>query len=195
MRLLIRPTVFQLPLVGIKKGRRPVSTAIASYISPNHDGCSRLHFESYKHRLSRLRNGQSTSHYSTLKTLPEFISACSLQGRRPYQEDRYVIAHLSPDLSFMACYDGHGGDEAAEFAQEHLHKYFYKLLSQKRSCTDALRESISQVCTIFLQNIYICYVNFCLSPYYVFFFFINSLWSLLLSFFFRSLLGSWIWIL
>jgi len=49
--------------------------------------------------------------------------AYSIQGRRPKQEDRFVIEeNINSDtgVSFFAIFDGHGGDFAAEFAKDVL---------------------------------------------------------------------------
>lgn len=74
-----------------------------------------------------------------------FASACTLMGRRPYQEDRYNIAHITPDLSFFACYDGHGGDEAAEYANTHLHVLFKEKLAEILPYQECLRAAIEKV--------------------------------------------------
>ena len=55
-------------------------------------------------------------------------SSSSVQGRRPYNEDRSHVLHplLGSQLSdrstsFFAVYDGHGGEEAAEWCSRHMH--------------------------------------------------------------------------
>lgn len=74
-----------------------------------------------------------------------FASACTLMGRRPYQEDRYNIVHVTPDLSFFACYDGHGGDEAAEYANTHLHVLFKEKLAEILPYEECIRAAIEKV--------------------------------------------------
>ena len=56
-------------------------------------------------------------------------ASSSVQGRRPYNEDRAHVLHpmLGPSTasdrstSFFAVYDGHGGEDAAEWCSRHLH--------------------------------------------------------------------------
>lgn len=52
------------------------------------------------------------------------------QGRRTSMEDRIIFMpyinemfrfDATPEISFLAVYDGHGGDKAAEYARDHLH--------------------------------------------------------------------------
>ena len=53
----------------------------------------------------------------------------SIQGRRPSQEDRFFATDQLPGkrgCSFYAVYDGHGGDRAATYATESMHKHFVK---------------------------------------------------------------------
>ena len=55
-------------------------------------------------------------------------ASSSVQGRRPYNEDRSHVLHpllgsaLSDrSTSFFAVYDGHGGEDAAEWCSRHMH--------------------------------------------------------------------------
>ena len=43
------------------------------------------------------------------KILTEAIGSHTMQGRRPYNEDRFVIKELRPNLLYFAVFDGHGG--------------------------------------------------------------------------------------
>lgn len=78
--------------------------------------------------------------------LPQLVGACSIQGRRPYQEDRHIVSYLTPEVTFVACYDGHGGAEAADFAHTHLHKYFKEQVLANEEWEGALRHAFKQVC-------------------------------------------------
>jgi len=70
--------------------------------------------------------------WSACKAAARTFDCCgtsSLQGRRPKQEDRfYTAAQLpgAPNCGFYAVYDGHGGDRAAAFATDVMHKVLVK---------------------------------------------------------------------
>ncbi|XP_043212243.1 protein phosphatase 1K, mitochondrial-like isoform X2 [Amphibalanus amphitrite] len=48
------------------------------------------------------------------------VGISSLQGRRRYQEDRCVVADVSPDVLLAAIMDGHGGDGCSQFCSKLL---------------------------------------------------------------------------
>lgn len=50
------------------------------------------------------------------------VSYWSVQGGRPYQEDRHVerVGNGAPDSSLYGVFDGHGGHNAAEFCKQHM---------------------------------------------------------------------------
>jgi len=48
------------------------------------------------------------------------IGAHTLQGRRPYNEDRIVVKEIRPNLLYCAVFDGHGGSECADFCYNHF---------------------------------------------------------------------------
>jgi len=50
----------------------------------------------------------------------------SSSGKRPYQEDRYVVSDRN---AYYAVYDGHGGSEASEYCKVHLENYVIGFLS------------------------------------------------------------------
>lgn len=68
----------------------------------------------------------------------------SIQGRRPSQEDRYFVTDSLPGkrgCSFFAVYDGHGGDRAASYATESMHKHLIKSSGYKANdLVKALRQ-------------------------------------------------------
>ena len=70
----------------------------------------------------------------------------SIQGRRPSQEDRFFATDLLPGkrgCSFYAVYDGHGGDRAATYATESMHKHFVKSSGYKANdIAKALQEAL-----------------------------------------------------
>jgi hypothetical protein len=107
------------------------------------DTTTKRHF---KHTL--VQTHEHVRRYGSNTQLPQLVSACTIQGRRPYQEDRYTVSHLTPEVSFIACYDGHGGAECAEFAHNTLHKYFRELVQTNEEWESALQRSFKRVCTI-----------------------------------------------
>ena len=72
------------------------------------------------------------------------VGTCCHQGRRAYQEDKYIVAQLgieedgihatmkpldrkhqnnSTNIMLLAVFDGHGGDDCAHYCQENLQRY------------------------------------------------------------------------
>ena len=48
------------------------------------------------------------------------IGAHTVQGLRPYNEDRFVIKELKSNLLYFAVFDGHGGFECAKYCHDHM---------------------------------------------------------------------------
>lgn len=48
------------------------------------------------------------------------IGTHTIQGRRPYNEDRFVVKELRPHLLYFAVFDGHGGSECADYCYTHM---------------------------------------------------------------------------
>jgi serine/threonine protein phosphatase PrpC len=62
------------------------------------------------------------------------IHHISNSGKRPYNEDRYmIIINLDNkdkelcDINFYGIYDGHGGCEISEYLHQHFYKYFINI--------------------------------------------------------------------
>jgi protein phosphatase 2C family protein 2/3 len=77
---------------------------------------------------------QSNSAGNTLIEVDIRYSASTVQGRRPYNEDRSEARHpvinpkskdkaIDKGNSFFAVYDGHGGEGAAEWCSHHLYSH------------------------------------------------------------------------
>eukprot|EP00053_Salpingoeca_punica_P011777 m.105006 g.105006 ORF g.105006 m.105006 type:complete len:362 (-) comp15777_c0_seq1:1152-2237(-) len=62
----------------------------------------------------------------------EGAAACSVQGRRPTNEDRFVCAEVQPNMRMHAVFDGHGGSHAAEVAHNSILDLFRERLQQLR---------------------------------------------------------------
>ena len=68
-----------------------------------------------------LYSAPSVSHSPLLLPCsPLFNLLLLLQGRRRYQEDRCVVADVTPDILLAAIFDGHGGDACSQFCSQHL---------------------------------------------------------------------------
>uniref|UniRef100_T1IXQ3 protein-serine/threonine phosphatase n=1 Tax=Strigamia maritima TaxID=126957 RepID=T1IXQ3_STRMM len=48
------------------------------------------------------------------------VGSASLIGRRSANEDRIQIKEISPDILYLAVFDGHGGNDCADFCSERL---------------------------------------------------------------------------
>lgn len=79
------------------------------------------------------------------KARSDLVSACTLQSRRPYQEDRYLVSHKTEGLSLYACFDGHGGDDAADYAKKHIIEFLDKHLQESANLETALRATFREV--------------------------------------------------
>ncbi|KAK4290965.1 hypothetical protein Pmani_036182 [Petrolisthes manimaculis] len=52
--------------------------------------------------------------------LPSDVGTSSIMGKRPYQEDRYVVETLSNNILCVGVFDGHGGNECSQYCYTHL---------------------------------------------------------------------------
>jgi len=89
---------------------------------------------------------------ATLKTgtvVPDIdvnmIGTFTNQGRRSYQEDRFVVKRLQADLVYCAVFDGHGGSLCSEYCKDHFHTYITHYLSRETSLTKVLEKSFYEV--------------------------------------------------
>ena len=73
-----------------------------------------------------LRTGHIVPHIDVT-----MIGHASVQGRRTYQEDRYCVKQLRPDLLYIAVFDGHGGDICAQYCQDHLERHILHHLDRE----------------------------------------------------------------
>ena len=48
------------------------------------------------------------------------IGAHTMRGKRSYNEDRFVMKELKPNLLYFAVFDGHGGSECANYCYNHM---------------------------------------------------------------------------
>ncbi|EFX85686.1 hypothetical protein DAPPUDRAFT_45296 [Daphnia pulex] len=61
------------------------------------------------------------------KPIPQILISSvgthSIQGRRPYNEDRFVAKELRPNLLYFSVFDGHGGSECADYCYSHMENH------------------------------------------------------------------------
>ncbi len=65
------------------------------------------------------------------------VSTASAQGRRPYQEDRYITVPINAGVAhgqgiLLAVFDGHNGFEAAVSASQNIQNFFLTSLIENR---------------------------------------------------------------
>lgn len=68
------------------------------------------------------------------------VGTHTVQGKRPYNEDRFVAKELASNLLYFAVFDGHGGSECAEFCYQHMEEHLMYWL--ERDGTSDLQHTI-----------------------------------------------------
>lgn len=87
----------------------------------------------------------------TRRNLNEENDVYQSQGKRPYQEDRYVIdRHPSQNITIAILCDGHGGSECAEFIVKHLPKQLKQMLDDDENDGNI---DLGQLMKVALQNV------------------------------------------
>src|SRR3989344_1225351 len=67
-------------------------------------------------------------------------------GRRAYMEDAYYLQFADEGKQlFCGIYDGHGGDAAAIYARDNLHKLFFKVLTQGENEASAFVQAFETI--------------------------------------------------
>eukprot|EP00128_Syssomonas_multiformis_P002156 Colp12_sorted_trinity150504_noHs@34718 len=120
------------------------------------------------HELAQLVSTEMSVEVGKWKTQPAieraqryYVDHHAEQGRRPTMEDEHTIVEdLNsllklegyPPQAFFAVYDGHGGREAAEYAQAHLHFNIAKQESFSTDVTQALVAGFLETDAAFLAR-------------------------------------------
>ena len=73
------------------------------------------------------------------------VGVATHEGRRSYQEDRYRVAQLRPDLLYLAVFDGHGGSLCAEYCEEHFERHILHHLDREEDMLVVLDKSFHDV--------------------------------------------------
>eukprot|EP01118_Nematostelium_gracile_P006354 TRINITY_DN2046_c0_g1_i1.p1 TRINITY_DN2046_c0_g1~~TRINITY_DN2046_c0_g1_i1.p1 ORF type:complete len:646 (+),score=80.02 TRINITY_DN2046_c0_g1_i1:54-1991(+) len=107
------------------------------------------------------------------------VHTYSSQGRRHHMEDRLLfVPHLTPHTPglFAAVFDGHGGDQAADFARYHLYNEMVRQPSFPNDMGEALRcaflstdrlfcgrgdrsGTTATVCVVYMDTLYVANVG------------------------------------
>ena len=66
-------------------------------------------------------------------------------GRREYQEDRHCVQQLRPDLLYLAVFDGHGGEDCAEYCAQNFHSHILHHLDREQDLGLVLEKSFLDV--------------------------------------------------
>src|SRR5947207_2376045 len=78
------------------------------------------------------------------------IQSGTLQGERPYQEDRYIPYVIVPNGIIAAVFDGHGGEGVSQFLQDNLVQEFMKCSKNENNSVTVWKKTIKnldeQVC-------------------------------------------------
>lgn len=71
------------------------------------------------------------------------VGSSCMQGWRLHMEDSHTHILSLPDdpgTSFFAVYDGHGGENIAQFAGRHLHKYITKQPEYRTNIEEGMKK-------------------------------------------------------
>ena len=75
----------------------------------------------------------------------DMVGRATHLGRRNYQEDRYCVQQLRPDLLYLAVFDGHGGEECAEYCSQNFHSHLLHHLDREDDLGLVLEKSFHDV--------------------------------------------------
>ena len=81
------------------------------------------------------------------------ITSFTKQGRRDYQEDRYLVKKLGYQRYFLAVFDGHGGDACSTFCRQRLSELLTRQTtpSQIKVLINKISEEWDKKCLDFLS--------------------------------------------
>lgn len=92
------------------------------------------------------------------KLIPEIdinlVGFASLQGRCPYQEDRFVIRELKKGILYFAVFDGHRSSLASEYMKENLHQHVVHQMKEERDLEKVLTKAFISANNAFARYIY-----------------------------------------
>ena len=71
---------------------------------------------------------QNSKNKKTVGLMKVHVGSCTIQGRRPHNEDRILISHSNPSL--FAVFDGHGGSFVSAMLKDRLLPVFRKHMAK-----------------------------------------------------------------
>ena len=85
----------------------------------------------------------------------ENAGSATLLGRRKYNEDRALLCEVKPGLLMFGVFDGHGGNTAAQYTQDHLidHVTFW-IERGERNMEKVLKNAFIDLNNIFTRSLY-----------------------------------------
>jgi len=66
-------------------------------------------------------------------------------GRRTYQEDRYCVKQLRPNLLYLAVFDGHGGTLCADYCQDYFDRHIIHHLDSEEDLLKVLDKAFHDI--------------------------------------------------
>ena len=81
------------------------------------------------------------------------VGTASLVGRRKVNEDRFRIEEINSDLLFFGIFDGHGGDLAVEFVDNHILDHIRFWLTRSSDLFKVLRNSFIDINNVLTRHI------------------------------------------
>lgn len=82
------------------------------------------------------------------------IGTASLVGRRKVNEDRFKVEELDSDLLYFGIFDGHGGELAVDYVNNHMLDHLRFWLSKSTDLFEVLRNSFLDVNNVLTRHIY-----------------------------------------
>ncbi|XP_074653345.1 protein phosphatase 1K, mitochondrial-like [Tubulanus polymorphus] len=94
----------------------------------------------------------------------ENIGHSTVLGRRTVNEDRLKISQLTPDVSYFAMFDGHGGAIAADFACDFLEDHIKFWMRDESNLLTVLKQSFIDLNNKLSRHMYYDYIKKPINP-------------------------------
>lgn len=92
------------------------------------------------------------------KPIPKISAAnvgfATLIGRRSYNEDRFQVKELLPEVLYLAVFDGHGGSDCADFCSAHMENHImYWIKKGEHDLQTILQTSFVELNNAFARHV------------------------------------------